>query len=57
LFLRLARDVHEQRFHTYENAQAAAFEFIQMFYNGTFLQTLGYVNPMPNAPSKPFPAS
>ena len=39
--------VHEQRFHTREDAQAAVFEFIEVFYNRQRLhQTLGYVSPM-----------
>ena len=39
--------VHEQRFHTREDAQAAVFEFIEAFYNRQRLhQTLGYVSPM-----------
>ncbi|MDF0643781.1 MAG: IS3 family transposase [Nitrospira sp.] len=39
--------VHEQRFHTREDAQAAVFEFIEVFYNRRRLhQTLGYVSPM-----------
>lgn len=39
--------VHEQRFHTHEDAQAAVFEFIEVFYNRQRLhQTLGYVSPM-----------
>ena len=39
--------VHEQRFHTREDAQAAVFEFIEAFYNRQRLhQTLGYVSPI-----------
>ena len=39
--------VHEQRFQTHEDAQAAVFEFIEVFYNRQRLhQTLGYVSPM-----------
>ena len=39
--------VHEQRFHTREDAHAAVFEFIEVFYNRQRLhQTLGYVSPM-----------
>lgn len=39
--------VHEQNFHTREEAQAAVFEFIEVFYNRQRLhQTLGYVSPI-----------
>ena len=39
--------VHEQDFHTREEAQAAVFEFIEVFYNRQRLhQTLGYVSPV-----------
>ncbi len=39
--------VHDQRFHTREDAQAAVFEFIEAFYNRQRLhQTLGYLSPM-----------
>lgn len=39
--------VHDQRFHTREDAQAAVFEFIEVFYNRQRLhQTLDYVSPM-----------
>jgi putative transposase len=39
--------VHEQRFPAHEEAQAAVFEFIEVFYNRQRLhQTLGYVSPM-----------
>lgn len=39
--------VHEQTFHTREDAQAAVFEFIEVFYNRQRLhQTLGYISPM-----------
>ena len=39
--------VHDQRFHTREAAQAAVFEFIEVFYNRQRLhQTLGYASPM-----------
>ena len=39
--------VHDQRFHTREEAHAAVFEFIEAFYNRQRLhQTLGYVSPM-----------
>ena len=39
--------VHDQRFHAREDAQAAIFEFIEVFYNRQRLhQTLGYVSPM-----------
>ena len=39
--------VHEQVFHTRDQAQAAVFEFIEVFYNRQRLhQTLGYVSPM-----------
>lgn len=39
--------VHEQTFHTREEAQAAVFEFIEVFYNRYRLhQTLGYVSPV-----------
>jgi len=39
--------VHEQAFHTREEAQAAIFEFIEVFYNRQRLhQTLGYVSPV-----------
>lgn len=38
--------VHEQTFHTREEAQAAVFEFIEVFYNRQRLhQTLGYISP------------
>jgi putative transposase len=38
--------VHDQRFHTREEAHAAVFEFIEAFYNRQRLhQTLGYVSP------------
>jgi len=39
--------VHDQDFHTREAAQAAVFEFIDVFYNRQRLhQTLGYLSPM-----------
>lgn len=39
--------VHEQTFHTRDEAQAAVFEFIEAFYNRQRLhQTLGYVSPV-----------
>ena len=39
--------VHEQTFHTHNDAQAAVFEFIEIFYNRQRLhQTLGYVTPV-----------
>jgi putative transposase len=39
--------VHDQRFHTREDAQTAVFEFIEAFYNRQRLhQTLGYLSPM-----------
>jgi putative transposase len=39
--------VHEQDFRTREDAQAAVFEFIEVFYNRQRLhQTLGYVSPV-----------
>jgi putative transposase len=39
--------IHEQVFHTREEAQAAVFEFIEIFYNRQRLhQTLGYVSPV-----------
>jgi transposase InsO family protein len=39
--------VHDQRFHGRDDAQAAVFEFIEVFYNRQRLhQTLGYVSPM-----------
>jgi transposase InsO family protein len=39
--------VHEQTFYTREEAQAAVFEFIEVFYNRHRLhQTLGYVSPV-----------
>ncbi|HEU5093042.1 MAG TPA: IS3 family transposase, partial [Nitrospira sp.] len=39
--------VHEQNFHTREEAQVAVFEFIEVFYNRQRLhQTLGYVSPI-----------
>jgi putative transposase len=39
--------VHEQEFHTREEAQRAVFEFIEVFYNRQRLhQTLGYVTPV-----------
>lgn len=39
--------VHHQAFRTREEAQAAVFEFIEVFYNRQRLhQTLGYVSPM-----------
>ena len=39
--------VHDHAFHTREDAQAAVFEFIEVFYNRQRLhQTLGYVSPM-----------
>ena len=38
--------VHDQTFHTREEAQAAVFEFIEVFYNRQRLhQALGYVSP------------
>jgi transposase InsO family protein len=39
--------VHDHVFHTRDEAQAAVFEFIEVFYNRHRLhQTLGYVSPM-----------
>jgi len=39
--------VHEQDYHTREEAQAEVFEFIEVFYNRQRLhQTLGYVSPV-----------
>ena len=39
--------VHEREYHTREEAQAAVFEFIEVFYNRQRLhQTLGYVSPV-----------
>ena len=39
--------VYDHTFHTREEAQAAVFEFIEVFYNRQRLhQTLGYVNPV-----------
>ena len=39
--------VHEQRFDSHDQAHAAVFEFIEVFYNRQRLhQTLGYVSPM-----------
>ncbi len=39
--------VHDHTFHTPEEAQAAVFEFIEVFYNRQRLhQTLGYVSPL-----------
>ena len=39
--------VHDQDFLTREEAQAAVFEFIEVFYNRQRLhQTLGYVTPV-----------
>lgn len=39
--------VHDQDFLTREEAQAAVFEFIEVFYNRQRLhQTLGYVSPV-----------
>lgn len=39
--------VHDQEFHTREEAQAAVFEFIEVFYNRQRLhQTLEYVSPV-----------
>lgn len=39
--------VHDHTFHTREDAQAAVFEFIEVFYNRQRLhQTLGYVSPV-----------
>lgn len=39
--------VHDQTFHTREEAQVAVFEFIEVFYNRQRLhQTLGYVSPV-----------
>ena len=39
--------VHDQDFVTREEAQAAVFEFIEVFYNRQRLhQTLGYVSPV-----------
>jgi putative transposase len=39
--------VHDREFHTREEAQAAVFEFIEVFYNRQRLhQTLGYVSPV-----------
>lgn len=39
--------VHDEVFHTRQDAQAAVFEFIEVFYNRQRLhQTLGYVSPI-----------
>lgn len=39
--------VHEQRFDSHDQAHAAVFEFIEVFYNRQRLhQTLGYVSPL-----------
>jgi putative transposase len=39
--------VHEQRFDSHDEAHAAVFEFIEVFYNRQRLhQTLGYVSPL-----------